>query len=109
MHPLVVNIYMIDSLYHNYRGDYIVDNGLKSSIIIEVDDLRSTGSCSPPSSPEKPPFLKLHVSSDYPQNGEKVHRIVSPNLRTPTRTSMEWGGTSWEDRRGVRVETLNLT
>jgi len=43
MHPLAENIYMTDSLYHNYRGNHIIDNGLKSSLFFEDYDLRSSG------------------------------------------------------------------
>jgi len=37
------NIYMTCSLYHNYRGNYIIDNRLKSCLFVEEDDLCRTG------------------------------------------------------------------
>jgi hypothetical protein len=43
MYPFVEYFYMIGSVYHNYRGNNIIDNGLKSSIIIEVVNLRTSG------------------------------------------------------------------
>jgi hypothetical protein len=39
MYPSAENIYMTGSLYHNYRGNHIIDNGLKSGIFVEVNDL----------------------------------------------------------------------
>jgi len=40
MYTLAENIYMTGSPYHAYRGNHIIDNGLKSSIFVEDDDLR---------------------------------------------------------------------
>jgi len=34
---------MTGSLYHAYRRNHIIDNGLKSSIFVKDDDLRTSG------------------------------------------------------------------
>jgi hypothetical protein len=44
MSPLAENIYMTGLLYHNYRRDHIVDNGLKSRFFINDDDLGTSRS-----------------------------------------------------------------
>jgi hypothetical protein len=44
MYPLAENIYVTGSLYHNYQGNHIIDNSLKSSIFDKDNDLRSSGS-----------------------------------------------------------------
>jgi hypothetical protein len=42
---------MTGSLYHIYRNNYIIDNGLKSSIPFRDDDLRIAGSTQEPDEP----------------------------------------------------------
>jgi hypothetical protein len=42
---------MTGSLYHIYRNNYIIDNGLKSSIPFRDDDLRIAGSTKEPDEP----------------------------------------------------------
>jgi len=62
MYTLAENIYMTGSPYHAYRGNYIIDNGLKSSIFVEDDDLRTSGR---PRSPIAPQPYRVNKIEDY--------------------------------------------